>query len=327
MTFGSALRDLFRARDQENRGRLSIVVNFYNNRREARNTLYSLTRGYQRDADSISYEVIALDNGSGQPLIESDVLSFGPEFRYCFMPTQSVSPVEAINAACRAASGDRVMVIIDGAHIVTPGIIRLAQEAFERFASPFVATVPLQLGPTKQNLAVQQGYNQQIEDQLLVASGWKENGYRLFAASASFADDSGGWYGQLFESSCFAMRKTDYLRLGGFDEQFQSPGGGMANLDLFQRALHDRELDYVLLLGEATFHQVHGGVSTSVPMDQHPWDEFHREYQAIRGKRFVRIPRRPTFIGEVSAEASAATEFSKRVGAKIWGDDPAILAE
>jgi len=85
--------------------------------------------------------------------------------------------------------------------------------------------------------------------------------------------------------------------------------------------------NYVLLLGEATFHQVHGGVSTSVPMDQHPWDEFHREYQAIRGKRFVRIPRRPTFIGEVSDEASAATEFSKRVGAKIWGDDPAILAE
>jgi hypothetical protein len=324
MTLASTLRDLFRARTQNDIGHLSIVVNFFNNRREARNTLYSLTRGYQRGAESISYEVIALDNGSPQPLSEADVSSFGPEFRYCFIPTESVSPVEAINAACRAASGDRLMVIIDGAHIVTPGLLRLTRDAFEAFPSPFIATVPLQLGPTKQNLAVQQGYNQQVEDQLLLASGWKENGYRLFAASASFADESGGWYGQLFESSCFAMRKVDYLRLGGFDERFQSPGGGLANLDLFQRALHERELDYVVLLGEATFHQVHGGVSTSVPMDRHPWDAFHREYQTIRGTRFARCPRRPKFMGEISAEATAATEFSKRVGATIWGDAPAL---
>ena len=52
---------------------LSIVVNFYNNRREALNTLFSLTRAYQRDAAAIDFEVIALDHGSTLPLSEAEV--------------------------------------------------------------------------------------------------------------------------------------------------------------------------------------------------------------------------------------------------------------
>ncbi len=51
---------------------LSIVVNFYNNRREAMNSLHSLTRAYQRDAEQLEYEVIAIDHGSKQPLSESE---------------------------------------------------------------------------------------------------------------------------------------------------------------------------------------------------------------------------------------------------------------
>ena len=36
---------------------LSVVVNFFNNRREAQNTLHSLTRGYQSRVEDIPYEV------------------------------------------------------------------------------------------------------------------------------------------------------------------------------------------------------------------------------------------------------------------------------
>ena len=85
---------------------LSIVVNFFNNPREAENTLYSLTRGYQKDLGHVPYEVIAIDNGSTQPLSEERVLSFGPEFRYRFVDTDSVSPVGAINSSCREALGE-----------------------------------------------------------------------------------------------------------------------------------------------------------------------------------------------------------------------------
>jgi hypothetical protein len=266
-----------------------------------------------------------VDNGSTEPLSEAEVSSFGPEFHYRFVQTKSVSPVEAINQACRDATGDQLLVMIDGAHILSPRILRLVRQTFDRFESPFVATVPFYLGPTKQNVSVQAGYNQQVEDQLLQASGWRENGYKLYSVSASFADDSGGWYGQLFESCCFAMKKADYLAMGGFDERFQSRGGGLANLDLFQRALIRNDLAYVVLAGEGTFHQVHGGVSTSAPMDQHPWDEFHDEFVRIRGHRFARVPRPPVFIGEVPREALHVAAFSREVGTRLWQQFPAVV--
>ena len=324
MIIANVFRDLFRGRPQETPALLSVVVNFYNNRREARNTLHALTRDYQLEAQDIAYEVIALDNGSTQPLSDAEVRAFGPEFRYRFVPTQSVSPVDAINDACREAAGEQLLIMIDGAHIVTPRVLRLVREAFRRFPSPFVATVPFHLGPAIQNVSVQEGYNQEAEDRLLQECGWKENGYQLYSASAAFADYSGGWYGQLFESACFALRKTDYLALGGFDERFQSPGGGLANLDLFQRALMWRDLNYVVLLGEGTFHQVHGGVSTSPPMQQHPWKAFHREYMEIRGREFFRVPRKPVFLGEVPKEALHAAEFSRKAAEEIWQKNPVV---
>ena len=83
---------------------LSVVVNFHNNRREAMNTLYSLSRAYQRDAGTIEFEVIAIDHGSNAPLDVDAVRAFGPEFRYRFVATNAVSPVAAINADFRGSS-------------------------------------------------------------------------------------------------------------------------------------------------------------------------------------------------------------------------------
>src|ERR1700730_17307157 len=102
---------------------LSIIVNFFNNQREAENTLHSMTRGYQSVPAGIPYEVIAVDNGSKLQLSADRVRTFGPEFLYKYVATRSVSPVEAINAACREARGDEVLVVIDGAHILSPGVL------------------------------------------------------------------------------------------------------------------------------------------------------------------------------------------------------------
>ena len=43
---------------------LSVVVVFYNMRREAIRTLQSLARSYQRDVEDLEYEVLVIDNGS-----------------------------------------------------------------------------------------------------------------------------------------------------------------------------------------------------------------------------------------------------------------------
>lgn len=297
---------------------LSIIVNFYNNRREAMNTLYSLTRTYQRDAGQLDYEVIAIDNGSSLPLSEGDVQAFGPQFHYRFVQTDSISPAAAINATCRDARGDEVFIVIDGAHILSPGVLTLASQAFAQFASPFIATVPFHLGPKQQNQSVLEGYNQQVEDGLLARCSWKQNGYRLYEIAGSFADGSLGWFGCLFESGGFGLRKSDYFALGGLDERFVSRGGGLVNLDIFQRAVAREDWQYVMLLGEATFHQFHGGVASNAPVTQRPWNEFHAEYQRICGHAFRRIPRRPFFLGTLPNEALGTVRISANMGLEQW---------
>lgn len=191
---------------------LSVVVNFFNNRREARNTLHSLTAGYQRGAEGLAYEVIAVDNGSSEPLSEAEVRAYGPQFRYRYVDHASVSPAAAINAACRDAAGEQLLVVIDGAHILSPKILQRSCMAFDALPSPFIATVPFHLGPKHQYDSVLEGYNQQVEDGVLASSGWKEDGYRLYSATAAFSDGSEGWFGMLFESGCFGLRKSDFSR-------------------------------------------------------------------------------------------------------------------
>jgi glycosyltransferase involved in cell wall biosynthesis len=299
---------------------LSIVVNFYDNRREAGNTLHSLTRAYQNGAEKIEYEVIALDNGSRQPLDAAAVAAFGPEFRHQFVDTASKSPAAAINAAARAARGDRIMVLVDGAHIVSPGVLRLADQAFTLFEAPFIATSSFHLGPERQNSSVLKGYGQAEEDRLLAWSRWRDDGYRLYAITRAFSDHGNGWFGCNFETGCFAMRKRDYLAMGGLDERFVLPGGGLVNLDFHERAVSSEALEYVMLLGEGTFHQFHGGVASNQPVTSHPFPQMHEEYQRLCGKPVSRAMRTPFYMGSVPDPAWFATLASARAGIKFRQD-------
>jgi hypothetical protein len=223
-----------------------------------------------------------------------------------------------LNQACRDAHGDQLLVIIDGAHILSPGILHYSAMAFRAFPAPFVATVPFHLGPKQQYDSMLEGYNQAVEDRLLEASGWKQDGYQLYGATQAFSDTSQGWFGILFESGCFGLRKADYLALGGFDERFRSPGGGLVNLDLFRRALESPQLQYVMLLGEGTFHQFHGGVTTNVPRERQSLNDFHGEYERIRGTPYQQLLRRPCFLGEIPEEAQHIAKYSAHTGFELW---------
>lgn len=305
---------------------ISIIVNFFNNRREARNTLHSLSARYLRNADNIDYEVIAVDNGSQLPLDEAEVRNFGPQFRYRYFETQSHSPVGALNAMCDEARGEELLIVVDGAHLLSPGILDLANRAFRLYPSPFIATVPFHLGPKSQTISVAEGYNQQVEDGLLQSCGWRTDGYRLYDITGSYAGTSLGWFGCLFESGCFGIRKRDYLSMKGYDERFQSRGGGLANIDIFQRALSRPDIQYVMLLGEGTFHQFHGGVASNAPPGKHPWDEFHGEYLKIRGVPFARTKRLPIFLGSLPPLKSGMriAQHSAEAGLAFWMNDREI---
>ena len=107
---------------------LSVVVVFYNMRREAARTLHSLSRAYQEGIDDVDYEVIVVENGSthDQKLGAEFVESFGPEFRYLDLgddatpsPVARAQPRRSARAAARAFA-----LMIDGAHVLTPGVLR-----------------------------------------------------------------------------------------------------------------------------------------------------------------------------------------------------------
>ena len=297
---------------------LSIVVNFYNMRREAPRTLYTLSTSYQRGISQLPYEVIAIDNGSNEPLSDDLVSSFGQQFRYHLHETTSSSPVGAVNAGVSMARGRDVMVMIDGAHLLSPGVLLYANMVLQLSANPFVATVPFHLGPGPQNRTSREGYNQSAEDALLSKVDWRRDGYELFRLVGSTADASLGWFGCLFESNCFALRKSTYEALGGMNAGFTSPGGGMVNLDFFRQALEVAQADYALLLGEGTFHQFHGGVSTGAAADEQMHRGHQQEYLAVRGKPYTQPLRRPFYVGGIPRQALQAVRRSADRGLDFW---------
>ncbi len=281
---------------------LTVITVFFNMKREAPRTLLSLSRGYQRLAADIRYEVVALDHGSMEPIDPPHTLGPGVKFTYRHIATTSCSPVTAINEAALQANGDFLMVHIDGARILSPGVLEATWRATKAFEQPFIYTLGWHLGPAVQNLSITQGYDQSKEDKLLEDIDWIHDGYRLFEASTLAMSSAGGFLNPIAESNCFTLSRRIWEDLGGFDPGFQSPGGGLANLDFFDRASHAAGVTPVCLLGEGTFHQIHGGVATNVLMAQHPMSSFLDEYRELRGHDWKKPDDlQPTFLGHLPA--------------------------
>ena len=282
--------------------KISVIINFHNMQREAARSLYSITAQYQRDINPDAYEVIAIDNGSTSRLDERWVQSLGDNFRYIYFDAQFPSPCTALNYGAKQANANKVMLCIDGARILSPGILNFTLSAFRLNENPFIYTLGMHLGDKLQNYSIKEAYNQQAEDELLSTVDWKNNGYELFKISTLAASSKGGYFSPIAESNCFSMNKDDFLSIGGFDENFISAGGGLVNLDIFNK-VHENSLFLpILLLGEATFHQFHGGVATNVPMKQHPLAEMKKEYTRIKGKAFRSFFRTPYYHGYFSKE-------------------------
>ncbi|MFM7138594.1 MAG: glycosyltransferase family 2 protein, partial [Planctomycetota bacterium] len=238
---------------------LTIIVVFHDMPREAVRTLHTLSTLYQRQVTADDYEVIAVDAGSRPALDESLVAAQGPQFRI-LRAGRTPSPGAAVNAAARQARGAALAVCIDGARMLSPGVVRGLLTGLRMFPDPVVATLAWHLGPKVQNESILEGYGQAAEDRLLETVDWRTDGYELFRISSLAASSRAGWFRPINESNCLALPRESWDALGGLDERFVTPGGGMVNLDFYRRAC-ERAGTLVTLLGEGTFHQFHGGVA------------------------------------------------------------------
>jgi glycosyltransferase involved in cell wall biosynthesis len=281
--------------------RISVILAARNMERELPRTLHTLIATYQAGVEESIYEVIVVDCGSTVPIDREAVRGYGRNFELLRFE-DSPSPARAINQAVRQCSAEIVMVCIDGARMLSPGILRFTLEAFRARENPIVATLAWHLGPKVQMVSMLEGYDQAAEDLLLGTVDWRRNGYELFRISALAGSSSQGWFMPIGESNCIAMRREWYHRLGGLDERFQTPGGGFVNLDFYKRACEENG-DLVILLGEGTFHQFHGGAATNKPM-VHPHRElFGQEYRDLKGCDFF-CPLTPsTYIGAMPPQA------------------------
>jgi glycosyltransferase involved in cell wall biosynthesis len=282
---------------------LSIVIAAYNMARELPRTVYSLSRSYQRGIDNLKYEIVVVDNGSPVPIDRVAIEAIAPEVRVMYTDGYSASPAKAVNSAVGSTSGHYVCVVLDGARLVTPGVLALARAALALDEIALVTTFAWHLGPQHQTLSQQSGYSAAVEDDLLKSIDWPGNGYRLFEIAALAYANPLGWFGTVNESCCTFLSRESFVGLGGYDESFTSPGGGYVNLDFFSRASERSKTGLIVLLGEGSFHQIHGGVATNA-IDPGKIDpEFRSEYERVRGRPYVAPSVDPLYIGRVSSPA------------------------
>lgn len=294
--------------ERERKPEVSIVVVVHNMAREAPRTLVSLSAGYQRYIDIDDYEVIVIDNGSN-PAFDSEVLDgLAGNFRLIRIDPAPPSPAHAINCGITAARGDVIGVMIDGARLATPGLLHFARRGASLYDRAVVASLGWFLGFDDQRWALETGYDQTGEDKLLASIDWPSDGYRLFEVGTPAASSRNGWLSPIAESNALFLRRELWELLGGFDERFDLPGGGLVNLDTYRRALELPNAQPVVLLGEGTFHQIHGGIATNSELDSFAEDQelWAEQYQQIRGERWTAaVQESPTYLGTIPAPALA----------------------
>lgn len=242
---------------------LSIIVIAYDMPRQAVNTLVSLGPDYQQGVDAADYEVIVVENRSRRNMDVSAIEALPGNFRYFLRDEPGVSPAAAINFGFSQAQGRHIGLMIDGARMVTPGVVRNVLLALRLSADAMVVVPGYHLGENEQQYHLTHGYSEAVEQQLLADIDWQNNGYGLFDISCLSGANPNGIFHPFMECNCLFFSAELFNEIGRADERFDMPGGGALNLYIYRKvAMHPRTTSF-MLAGEGSFHQLHGGVTTS----------------------------------------------------------------
>ena len=267
--------------------RVSLVVISYEMKRELPRTLLSLSPHYQ-DCAADDFEIIVVDNNSRERPDASAFAALNADLQVLACSRPSQSPARAINEGLAHAKAPLIGVWIDGARLASPGLIKACLAAAHLHERPVIATLNYQLGPNLQRISCERGYDQAVEDELLASIGWPQDGYRLFEIATPEMKDVPT--GAMLESNALFLSRTLWDELGGYEELFAEPGGSVVNPDTLLRAVALPGVQLIRVAGEGTFHQVHGGMSTSSQKNAaRVVMEGNRTYMRLRGKPLAQV--------------------------------------
>lgn len=320
---------------QTSQPELSVIVIAHNMPRQAMNTLYSLSSQFQRGVSETAYEVLVVENNSGNNLDPAAVTALGANFRYQLRTEAGVSPAPAINAALAQCRGRHVGLLIDGARMLTPRVIKYALQAL-RIPGAVVAVPGYYLTTQGQ----EEGNATAIlshEETLLAGMDWHHNGYELFRHACFSNGNRWGYMEPLMECNALFCDRELLLSLGGADPRFTLRGGGALNLHIYRQLATAPGTELIMLAGEGNFHQFHGGTSTTPGTERDALVKtFKQQLDELWPGGFKGVRREPTLFGAVGQLAlpflqtslqSTAGRYERftRDGRDPWEDEPEKL--
>lgn len=310
---------------------LSLLVIAYDMQSQLPNTLATLNADYQLGVERTDYEVLLIENSSANNLDSETQANLPDNFRYFLREETSKSPAAAINFGLAKAQGSYIGLMIDGAHMLTPGVLQHALIALRLSERAFVTVPTYHLGPDEQNISTQHGYNEAQQQQLLDSIGWQSNGYDLFSISSLCGANPRGYLAPIMESNCYFAARELFAAVGGADESYQQPGGGSLNLDLVRKLGIHPGVEYFCLFGEGSFHQFHGGVTSNQTRADYATG-FKEELHERWDQSYHFLERNPFVVGAISSQSRKYLEFSSYRMLKrfdnfkdrldqVWSDD------
>ena len=246
-----------------NTPKVSVILIAYSMSQQLENTLLTLAPDYQQGVDGGDYEVIVIENSSGDNLAPEKVAALPDNFRYLLREETAVSPVYAVNEGFAMCRAPLICLMIDGARMVSPGIIQTALQAYAISKDAIIAIPGYHLGQEEQHLVAGQQDQETHESQLLASVDWQTDGYELFSISTFSGANRLGYLNPIMECNCLFASAESFAAIGFANTEFQLPGGGSVNLHMYRSLGMLPGSKFYLLPGEGSFHQYHGGVTTS----------------------------------------------------------------
>lgn len=292
--------------DARREPKLSVVVVAYDMARELPRTLQSLSTPYQRGIDATDYEIVVVDNGSPEPVVVAADAA-GPTVTVIRIDDAPSSPARAANLGIARARGALIGLIVDGARLCSDGLLRDVMQASQLSDRAVISPLAWHLGAHRHMDATTVGYTQDREDALLESIQWPHAPEQLFTVATLAASSGRGYFGPMGESSALFMTAALWHELRGVDEVFAMPGGGYMNHDLYRRAANAPDTMLVTLVGQGTFHQIHGGAATSGGAAS---AAMRADYERIRGEPYKPPRKQALLYGAIPVTAVAHLESS-----------------